>query len=305
MKLTKINSRGLETYRGSAIDFSPDGSLLGYGGFPKGSFYLWDIDVSDVARIPCRNDRLVTGISFCPDQFLIAIASDDSHLDLFHRTTHEHVLQLKGHSAPINELVFSSSNRLASTSLSEDKTLLWNTITGEVIKALEFGAVAFSPNGQLLAISGDHGIALYSSADGEIVSRMTREKRGYSDITFHSDSTILAAINSNDQIEIWHIESRQIITTLGNPYNGIHKISFIPMCDVLVSASIDQSTIYFWHTLGDEKLLYSLYSGFDFVSSIAFRADGTYMAFGINGGIVKEVQLWKIDDRSDTTMVHE
>ena len=96
---------------------------------------------------------------------------------------------------------------------------LWDMTTGELcqtISAHKWGfftggveAVAFSPDGQMLASAGsskgDCTIKLWNPSTGELIQTLSGHSRGVSSVVFSPDSQTLVSGSHDKTVRIWYL----------------------------------------------------------------------------------------------------
>ncbi|MBD1921125.1 CHAT domain-containing protein [Microcoleus sp. FACHB-831] len=147
----------------------------------------------------------------------------------------------------------------------QDNTIkIWNLRTRQEIRTLNgssgwfnpaqywvntwvggFNAVAFSPDGEILA-SGDEEkkIKLWRSDTGELLRTLTGHSGGVECVAFSPDNQTLASGGSDNTIRIWKWRTGQMLQTLGHS-NKVYAIAFSPDGQTLVSGSADM-TVKIW-----------------------------------------------------------
>jgi WD40 repeat protein len=159
---TDKNLNGLKD-AARAVSFSRNGSLLA-GASKDGTVELWDPKSDKEPRVlSLQGADLKDGmhaVAFSPDGKLLASGSGDGMVRLWDIEKGE-VKNTKfsfDRPAPVRTVAFSPDGTVVAGG-SEDKVLLWDAKTGDVKRTIQAGvkvkAIAFSPNGRLLAIAGD------------------------------------------------------------------------------------------------------------------------------------------------------
>lgn len=146
-----------------AVSFSPGGSLLA-GASRDGTVELWDPKSDKEPRVlSLPGTDLKDGmhaVAFSPDGKLLASGGGDGVVRLW--DTEKGEVQSTQFSfdrpAPVRAVAFSPDGAVIAGG-SEDTVRLWDVKTGEVKRTIQAGvqvkSLAFSPNGRLLAIGGD------------------------------------------------------------------------------------------------------------------------------------------------------
>jgi WD40 repeat protein len=146
-----------------AVSFSPGGSLLASAS-KDGTVDLWDPKTGKDPRVlSLEGTDLKDGVhavAFSADGKLLASGSGDGMVRLWDTEKGE-VKTTKfsfDRPAPVRTVAFSPDGTVVAGG-SEDTVRLWDIKTGEVKRTIQAGvkvkAIAFSPNGRLLAIAGD------------------------------------------------------------------------------------------------------------------------------------------------------
>jgi WD40 repeat protein len=164
-------------------------------------------------------------------------------------------------------------------------------------------AVAWSPNGRLLAIGPDSGyIRRWNPATGKLIRTYAHLRiRGPGDpgdgntysIAFSPDGTLLAAGDGNSDIRLWQVNNGRLLRTLHANKRGyaVFHIAFSPKGDKL-AAAFDRNPglgdAFVWQ-VSDGKPLYPIGGLTGPVNNfaVAFSPDGKLLATGGSGGTVE------------------
>jgi WD40 repeat protein len=108
---------------------------------------------------------------------VLASGSREGELQLWRIVQGGTAAVLEGHTAPINDLVFTSDGRVVGTASRDGTAALWDARSGELLASLKghgcnVDGLRFSLDNQTLATSGADGSAiLWSVRTGELVAR--------------------------------------------------------------------------------------------------------------------------------------
>jgi WD40 repeat protein len=164
------------------VVFNPDGRWLASGSFDK-TAKLWRADTGELARTFSGHAQAVVDLAFSPDSQLLATGSDDSSVKLWQPSDGSLLRSLTGGSEHVYAVAFSPDGRWLASGSRERGAIgtlwrqvagdrlspgrgrnlrLWRSRDGELQQALaghagDVHSVAFSPDGQWLASSGDGG----------------------------------------------------------------------------------------------------------------------------------------------------
>ena len=144
--------------------FSPDSKYLASCDLAE-AIRIWDVETGKNVRT-LKHDGGVFTIAFSPDGTLIASGGSDadSKIKLWDVESGAQVMELKGHSSGIDNLIFSpDGNRLVSDS--RDNTVkLWDLSTGTELLTLQaIDLITISPDGKTIATAESGGITLLES----------------------------------------------------------------------------------------------------------------------------------------------
>jgi len=225
------------------------------------------------------------------------------------------VINPMGHSAKINNLLFTPDGSKI-ISISEDKTIrVWNADNGEMAAKFEsqvgdgsegmFYASAISPNGKLLAVAGfpvssekENYIVIIDLEKEVQVSTAVGHSDIISSLSFNGKGTYLASGSADRTVKIWKVEdapSLTLATTLTIP-SPVSCVSFNSLTqdlavtheakDILVFglAGLDKGVTKFQpRVLKKHK---------DILDKVVYAPDGMYMA---SSSMANELILWKAD----------
>jgi WD40 repeat protein len=134
-----------------------------------GRICLWDLElgqVIDSATLP--QGRRVVYWKFSPDGKQLAVTREESEQILLYSDGFKHLRLFKKHTLPVWSVDFTSDSRLMASASMDDKVMLWNVETGELVATLTghkegVAGVAFSPSDRTLAaLCGNRTIKLWN-----------------------------------------------------------------------------------------------------------------------------------------------
>ncbi len=159
-------------------------------------------------------------------------------------------------------------------------------LTGPLTATLPVGplppvaAVAFSPDGKLLA-SGVYGrVTVWELASGKPLKTLTNVLGAVNDLKFSPDGKLLAVAggqpSARGDLRLFDTTEWKLVHSLGGHLDTVSCVSFSPDNSKLLSASFDK-TVRLWD-VKTGKVLHTFTGHSDFVYAVAFSPDGAWYA---------------------------
>lgn len=253
----------------AAVALSPDGKTLAAGG---NQLELWNVKTgAQTSILNTALDYLVASVAFSPDGKSLATAGTFSNPD---------------------------------TGYDGGVLALWESTTGKQIAVLptlitqNVFCVAYSPDGKLLAVSGqsygqDSTIGVVELWNTSTQVKVATLKTGVSDsvdaVAFSPDGKTLAlgGYSLNQVAELWDVPSATLIGPVSpSNYYGITSLAFSPDGKTLAlggpgsgSGSV-AGTLELWNVATRSKIRSFATSTYVSITSLAFSPDGTMLADG-------------------------
>lgn len=163
-----------------------------------------------------------------------------------------------------------------------------------VITNSSFGPVAWSPDGQFIAVSAGDVITIH---DQESFSELTRIRGHLGNVTTLSwspDSRFLASGASNDTIiHVWDVSTGTEAYALRGHDGWIRNVVFSPDGSTLASGATDLE-IRIWD-ITSQRTIHTLTGHTDLIGGLAWSPDGTQLASASRDGSVRK---WQTSDGS-------
>lgn len=250
----------------------------------------------------------VTAVEFSPEGSTLAVGSASGVLRYWDQARDELVPALPSHSDWIYELDYGPP-RFELASVSRDGTVfLWTPGGGpggpsQMLQAQhgEVSAVAFMPQGEWIATSGENGVVSFWDVPG---LRHLKDVQAHSawvwDLAIAPFGDPLASASADGTVKLWRIisgarGSTPEVTpagTLSGHTSAVWALDFNPDGSRLASASWD-GTVRIWHpTVNKEMAVLEGHN--DWVYDVVFSPDGKVLASASADGTVR---LWDVIDK--------
>lgn len=228
---------------------SKNSNILITGNTDEAAVQLWNIQTGELVRTLASHTKPVWGVTYSPDDKLIATGSADRTVKLWDPDSGALIRTISGHDNDVESVSFSSDSRLLLTGSALDlKAKLWSVATGDLIKT--FASVMYQPRPAMfspddkLILTGQSPINLWRVETGEWVESLYNE----GDAIFSSNGKFFATIASGNSINLRDGKTGELIETLQGHTQVVRDIAFSPDGKFLISASWD-GTARIWDLL--------------------------------------------------------
>jgi Tol biopolymer transport system component len=199
-----------------------------------------------------------------------------------------HILNLPTENIPISSANAGQLDRLIELPISEQVT-----------------AVAWSSDGQLLAVTSQSGIRLYSMTALRQLPRLFQVPNGPTlSAAFSPDGSLMVSGHNDTIVRLWDVATGGLRGLLRGHMQPVRAVAFSPDGSWLASASgnpatNEDSTVRLWDVATHTQIaVLQGHSGA--VTSVAFSPDGRLLA---SGGTDNSVRLWDVASASPGTVL--
>jgi WD40 repeat protein len=151
-------------------------------------------------------------------------------------------------------------------------------------------SVAFSPNGELLAVGDSNNkISLYRVTDNQQICILRGHRNWVVSLAFSPDSRTLASGSSDHTVKLWDVSNGQCLHTLKEHNHEVWSVTFSSDGEILASGS-DDCTARLWNVETGECL--NVFQGHtDYILSVAFTNDDRML---LSGSHDRTIRQWDI-----------
>ena len=154
-------------------------------------------------------------------------------------------------------------------------------------------ALAYSPDGKTLAVSGYREVLLHKSDGSELIGRLVGEAHRIESIVYTLDGKILGAVGGTPaqfgEVQLWDTSTNTLIQSMRPAYDTLYGMSFSPDGELMAFGCSDKTVRLLSVADGKEILKFDNHS--DWVFGTLFSVDGTHFVSGSRDGALKLVNL--------------
>ncbi len=154
-------------------------------------------------------------------------------------------------------------------------------------------ALAFSPDGKSLAVSGYHEVLLHSADGSNLLARLIGESLRIESIAFSPNGKLLGVAGGAParfgEIQIWDTSTNGLVRSIKASIDSLYGISFSPDSEKVAVGGADKSVRVF--SLKDGKELMKFDNHSDWTFSTAFTIDGKRLLSGSRDRAMKLIDV--------------
>lgn len=200
------------------VDFSSDGRLVALA--TTNGVEIYDADTLERIDLIQADTPHVTSVKFSPDNDRLLLTLPKGLVQLIDSRSGENHTSFQ-HPAEVKESAFSPTGEYFATIAEDNHVRLWNAETGDLHKDIAprkfIGRVAYSPDGQIVATSGNYDVSLWDTQTGDLITSFGSGDDVYlADLVFSADGNTVATARGDGLVQLWDIELGQRYSTLNS-----------------------------------------------------------------------------------------
>ena len=159
------------------------------------------------------------------------------------------------------DIALSADGTLLATSSLDRRLRVWQVADGTLFQqfrqeSAEIGSIAFSPDGQLVAVGVETMIQLWRIADGTLMHRLQGHRERVTSIAWSADGQRLASGAGNTQsieyadtselvVKVWTVADGTLETTFTGHHRPVSTVAFLPNGQEVISTD-GSGVLHMW-----------------------------------------------------------
>ena len=196
------------------VAFSPDGQLLATGGWMH--VKLWDVRRRmEIATL--QHDQEVQTVAFSSDGEFLAVGDSSREgsgtVKVWDVKSRQVVATLEEDMVVVRSVTFSSDDRYLASSHYNGEVKVWNVSDWELLHTIPRAGdydIAFSPDGKMIAGTGNGYVNLWWVEDGARVARIPGPTGWMHPVDFSHNGTSLAVGGEEGIVRVWRIDTSPV-----------------------------------------------------------------------------------------------
>ncbi len=154
-------------------------------------------------------------------------------------------------------------------------------------------AMAYSPDGELLAVSGYREVLVHKADGSSLVARLVGRSQRIESVAFSPDGKYLAAVGGTScrfgEIQLWDVATRQPVKTVEVGFDVLYGVSFSPDGKMLACGGAEKSVYVYSVPALDQGIKFDNHS--DWVFGTTFTRDSKHVVSTSRDKAIKQLEI--------------
>ncbi|MCA9998971.1 MAG: WD40 repeat domain-containing protein [Anaerolineales bacterium] len=242
-------------------------------------------------------DSFALSLAWSPDGQYLYVGTKDQGLFGFDANSQELIFQSGGEGLQVQAIAMNPDGKTLAVGLGNDNSIrLVSAQTGDLLATIWPAhenwpqALAFSPDGSILASGGDDGqIFLWDGHTGDLIKRLFQGEFWVWGLAFSPNGeNLIASFDAESTFRIWNIDTWELQDTLAGDFAA--DLAFSSDGTKIVTAGGGIHAAHLWNFPTGE-LLFDLREAPGWVWAVAYDPHNKFVA---SGGIGEVIILWDV-----------
>ena len=255
----------------------------------------WNLPENAKARL---GKGRINEIQYSPDGTILAVATNIG-IWFYDTRTHQEIALLTDHEDKVTNIIFSPEGRFFASGSEDGTIMLWNRSSGtQTILTIPMGSspyinMAFSPDGNTIAIGNSRTISIWDTITGEQKSSVTSDLIDSNNfIRFLPDGETIVCVNWGGLISLWNMSTGKLEKSIADIDHtaSVWGTALSPDGKRIAVGSGDVDGSIYIIDLNASELMFKLSGHSADVNCLIFSSDGKTLA---SASYVDEtIRLW-------------